>query len=254
MVLLSQDEDLRQTSGHEPMHPRFFSPQPPVHGRGVILGDEARHLAKVLRLKVGDSVVLFDGRGREWPARVVLISRDRVELETDAPAIDPPPRGIPLTLAVALPKGERQKWLVEKLTELGVHRLVPLETTRGVAEATAAAQARLERVVIEACKQCGRNTLLEVASARSLEQLFAELPPGGSRLIAHPDGMPFAAVTARPFATEVLALVGPEGGFTDAEVAQAEHAGCLWVSLGPQILRVETAAIAIAARCSDLPI
>ena len=198
--------------------------------------------------KVGDTVSLFDGRGREWPARVASLGRDRVELDTTEPTVDPVPVAIPLTLAVALPKGDRQKWMVEKLTELGTARLVPLETTRGVAEATASAQVRLERVVIEACKQCGRNTLMEIAAGRPLDRLLAEAPAGACVVIAHPGGRPLEAITMPPTATAMIAVVGPEGGFTDEELCIAERAGAIRISLGPHILRVETAAIALAAR------
>jgi 16S rRNA (uracil1498-N3)-methyltransferase len=138
--------------------------------------------------------------------------------------------------------------MVEKLTELGAARLVPLETTRGVAEATASAQARLERVVIEACKQCGRNTLMEIAAGRPLDRLLAEVPAGACVVIAHPGGAPLDVATMPPTATAMLALVGPEGGFTDDELCIADRAGVIRISLGPHILRVETAAIALAAR------
>ena len=231
------------------MSERFFITTQPAGDRAVLEGDEARHLTRVLRAKVGDTVSLFDGRGREWPARVASLGRDRVELDTGEPVIDPLPHAaIPLTLAVALPKGDRQKWMVEKLTELGAARLVPLETTRGVAEATASAQARLERVVIEACKQCRRNTLMEIAAGRPLDRLLAEVPAGGCVVIAHPGGLPLDAAAVPTAATEIIALVGPEGGFTDEELGVADRAGVIRISLGPHILRVETAAIALAAR------
>ena len=230
------------------MSERFFTTMPPVGGRTSLEGDEARHLTRVLRAKVGDTVSLFDGKGHEWPARVTAIGRDRVELDAGEPQTDAPPLGVRLTLAVALPKGDRQKWMVEKLTELGAARLVPIKTTRGVAEATASAQTRLERVVIEACKQCGRNTLMEIASGRPLERLLAEVPAGACVMIAHPGGRPLAADIVPPTATEIIGLVGPEGGFTDEELCMADRAGVIRVSLGPHILRVETAAIALAAR------
>jgi 16S rRNA (uracil1498-N3)-methyltransferase len=231
------------------MSERFFITTQPAGDRAVLEGDEARHLTRVLRAKVGDTVSLFDGRGREWPARVASLGRDRVELDTGEPAIDPlPPAAIPLTLAVALPKGDRQKWMVEKLTELGAARLLPLETTRGVAEATASAQARLERGVIEACKQCGRNTLMEIAAGRPLDRLLAEVPANACVVIAHPGGRPLDTATAPPATTAIIALVGPEGGFTDDELCMADRAGVVRISLGPHILRVETAAIALAAR------
>ena len=230
------------------MSERFFITTQPAGDRAVLEGDEARHLTRVLRAKVGDTVSLFDGRGREWPARVASLGRDRVELDTTEPTVDPVPVAIPLTLAVALPKGDRQKWMVEKLTELGTARLVPLETTRGVAEATASAQVRLERVVIEACKQCGRNTLMEIAAGRPLERLLAEVPAGACVVIAHPGGRLLDAATMPPTATAMIALVGPEGGFTHEELGTADRAGVIRISLGPRILRVETAAIALAAR------
>jgi len=229
------------------MSERFFTTAAPQDGRAVLTGDEARHLAKVLRAREGDAVVLFDGRGRSWPARVTRIGRDTVDLDAEAPQIDPAVAGSRLTLVVALPKGDRQKWMVEKLTELGVARLVPLETTRGVAEATDGARARLERGVIEACKQCGRNTLMEIAPGRRLDQVLAERDADARIVIAHPGGGSLdAAVPAS--GTDVIALVGPEGGFTADEVAAAAAAGAAPVSLGPHILRVETAAIAVAAR------
>jgi 16S rRNA (uracil1498-N3)-methyltransferase len=230
------------------MSERFFITTQPTGDRAILEGDEARHLTRVLRAKVGDTVSLFDGSGREWPARVAAIGRDRVELDAGQPRVDANPRGIPVTLAVALPKGDRQKWMIEKLTELGAARLVPLETTRGVAEATASAQARLERVVIEACKQCGRNTLMEIAAGCPLNRLLAEMPAGACVVIAHPGGRPLDAAGVPPTATAMIALVGPEGGFTDEELTAADRAGVIRVSLGPHILRVETAAIALAAR------
>jgi len=242
------------------MSERFFLAAAPQQGQARLQGDEARHLARVLRAKVGDAITLFDGSGRSWLARVTAIGRDDVglEVETAFPAPEPAPPGgssAHLTLAVALPKGDRQKWMVEKLTELGVARLIPLTTTRGVAEATAGAKARLERVVIEACKQSGRNTLMEIAPGMSLAQLAAG-PAGQSRcVVADPGGTALAvaspvAATGSPaqLPLPLLGLVGPEGGFTPEELIAADSMGCTRIALGAHILRVETAAIALAAK------
>jgi 16S rRNA (uracil1498-N3)-methyltransferase len=228
------------------MSERFFLSQPPRDGRAVLAGDEARHLARVMRCAVGDEVVVFDGRGSSWRARVATIGRDEVGLELGAAAIASATPRVPLTLAVALPKGERQKWLVEKLTELGVARLVPLITTRGVAEATPAAVERLARGVIEACKQCGRDTLMEIAPPRSVAEIARDPGDGAMLVVADRDGLPLepAAADGRP----IIAVVGPEGGLTAEELAAIEAAGGRRVSLGPHVLRVETAAIALAAR------
>jgi len=227
------------------MSERFFLETPPVADRAELSGDEARHLARVLRAQVGDTVSVFDGRGREWPARVATLGRDRVGLEL-GPVVEVAPPSRALTLAVALPKGDRQKWMVEKLTELGCTRLVPLVTTRGVAEATPGAVQRLMRSVVEACKQCGRNTLLEIAPPLTVAEVLAARDAATLALVADPEGEPLGTVLAH-HTNAVLALVGPEGGFTAQELAVAGAAGCRRVSLAPHVLRVETAAIALAA-------
>ena len=204
---------------------------------------EAQHLAKVMRAKMGDAVTLFDGSGWEFTGRVLEIGKV-VELEiVERRQID---RELPhaLTLAVSLPKGDRQKVLVEKLVELGVTRLIPLEAKRSVAEATPAALARLRRQVIEACKQCGRNRLMEIAEPVQIEQLLAQAaPPSQRRVLAHPSGKPWKDSATQ----DTIAAVGPEGGFTDDEAAAAQATGWEIVSLGPRILRIETAAIALSA-------
>jgi 16S rRNA (uracil1498-N3)-methyltransferase len=228
------------------MSERFFLPAPPAGDRAVLTGEEARHLARVLRARPGDEVVVFAGNGVEWPARVETVGRDEVTLALGPPRADPPRAGSLVTLAVALPKGERQKWLVEKLTELGVARLVPLVTTRGVAEATAAARARLERGVIEACKQCGRNRPMEIGPPWTVAESLAAT--GGRVVLADPHAPPPAAATLSAAGGDVMGLVGPEGGFTPEELAAADRAGAIRVGLGPHILRIETAAIALAAR------
>ena len=229
------------------MSERFFLSMPPRDGRAVLVGDEARHLARVMRCTVGDEVVVFDGSGTSWRARVASIGRDEVMLDMGEAVTASRLTRVPLTLAVALPKGERQKWLVEKLTELGVERLVPLETSRGVAEATAAARARLERTVIEACKQCGRNRLLDIAPPCSVTDLCAATAAGTAILLADPQAAPLDAAVL-PRGAEVIGLVGPEGGFTAEEIAAADCAGARRIALGPHVLRVETAAVALAAR------
>ena len=232
------------------MSERFFLATPPAGGKAVLTGDEARHLARVLRAAVGDAVTLFDGRGRSWPARVAVLGRDTVELETGEPRVESA-CATAVTLAVALPKGERQKWLVEKLTELGVARLVPLVTERGVAEATSAAIARLERGVIEASKQCGRDTLMEIAAPASVAALVAGKSAGVIGLVTDPAGRPLDPA-GWPERAEVLGLVGPEGGFSPGELATTDAAGWPRVALAAHVLRVETAAVALAARLAGV--
>jgi 16S rRNA (uracil1498-N3)-methyltransferase len=234
------------------MSERFFVAPPITGDRALLTGDEARHLAAVMRAQPGDEVLLFDGSGQEFTARVETIKRQAVELAIVERRAVSRELKFSLTLAVALPKGDRQKWLVEKATELGVTRLVPLVTERGVAQPVESALQRLRRSVIEASKQCGRNRLLEIGEPLTATELFAGEAAGKPRLIADPQGQPLRtyleAVKIAPAASSaVLVAIGPEGGFAPGELSSASAAGWQAISLGERILRVETAAIAIAA-------
>lgn len=226
------------------MSERFFTDQPICEPIVVLAGDEARHLATVMRAQPGDPVTLFDGSGAEFSATIVRIGKRDAELRIDARHEVDRELAFDLTIAVALPKGERQKWLVEKLTELGVTRLVPLVTERGVAQPTTAAIDRLRRGVIEASKQCGRNRLMFIDEPSPAADLFVRAPAHITRLIADPGG---STLSATEIAGAVICAIGPEGGFAPAELAAAREAGWQSISLGPRVLRVETAAIAASA-------
>ena len=230
----------------DPMSGRFYHPEASLGRRVRLAHNEGHHLATVMRARIGDVVTLFDGQGHEFDARVTGLFKGTVELEVVAQRAVSRELPWPVALAVALPKGERQKWLVEKATELGVQRVIPLRTERGVAQPGAEAIARLRRVVIEASKQCGRNHLMQVEEPRPCTDFFGTEDARGQRWLADPSGRPLAEA-ARQACGPVCCAVGPEGGFTEAERAAALAAGWEAVSLGPRILRVETAAIALAA-------
>jgi 16S rRNA (uracil1498-N3)-methyltransferase len=183
-------------------------------------------------------------------AQVTKVGRSQVELAVlERREIDRE-FSFPLVLGVALPKGERQKWLVEKATELGVSRIVPLKTGRSVAEPGESAIDRLRRSVIEASKQCGRNRLLEIVAPQELAAYLATPPEGAVRWFAHPGDAPLAEQTDPGEQNrEVFLAIGPEGGFTADEAQLAFKLGWQAISLGPRILRVETAAIALCSRC-----
>ena len=229
------------------MSKRFFVDQPITQDAAELTGTEAEHVVKVLRGKVGDLVTLFDGGGAEFPARITAIGRSSVALAVLARYDVSRELATEVTLGVALPKGDRQRWLVEKAVELGVSRLVPLITERGVAEPNEATIGRLRRYVIEAAKQCGRNRLLQVHTPQRLDEFSGRACRVALRLLAHagPDAAPLAELPASGPEHAVDCAVGPEGGFTDEELAAAD--GWQRVSLGPRILRVETAAITMAA-------
>jgi 16S rRNA (uracil1498-N3)-methyltransferase len=228
------------------MSQRFFAESPITGDRAALSGDEARHLSAVMRAKLGDQVVLFDGSGAEFTARITALRKRTVDLAIIERREISRELPVSLTLAVALPKGDRQKWLVEKATELGVTRVVPLITERGVAQPTDSALDRLRRAVIEASKQCGRNLLLQIATPANAPDYFSTAPTDAFRLLADPSGQSVASINVANNSL-IHAAIGPEGGFTPAELFSATAAGWQPISLGSRILRVETAAVSVAA-------
>jgi 16S rRNA (uracil1498-N3)-methyltransferase len=226
---------------------RCFSAAPVSGDRATLDGAEAHHLLHVLRATAGTRVTLFDGSGWEFDAQVSASDRTTVELAVLARRDVNRELAGSLTLGVPLPKGERQRWIVEKAVELGVTRLVPLATERSVATSEKSA-GRLDRYVIEASKQCGRNRLMEIAAPLPWRDWLAA-PADARRWIADATGRPIegAAIAA---GHSTYAAVGPEGGLTDDELAAARDAGWETISLGPRVLRIETAALALAAIAS----
>jgi 16S rRNA (uracil1498-N3)-methyltransferase len=228
------------------MSERFYLPDRLDRTEVTLSGPEAHHLADVLRLGPGAEVTLFDGQGTEAVAEIVRVGKREVTLRPGLTHQEPEPTAVPVTLAIAPPKGDRFRWLVEKSTELGMTRLVPLLTRRTVVDPRENKLDKLRQTVIAACKQCGRSRLMDVTDAVKLEPFLASPAENSIRVIAHPNGTPIASVDLSA-ATGVTLLVGPEGGFTDEEVAQATAAGSQIVSLGRTILRTETAGLAAAA-------
>ena len=232
------------------MAERFFCPDAARGGRLTLDGDEARHLVRVRRVGAGGVVELFDGQGFATLARVSAVDRGRVELVAEG---DPLPDRAPackITLAAAVPKGDRFDWLVEKATELGVARLRPLRTERSVVDPRQAKLDRLRRAVVEASKQCGRNRLMAIDPPSDWSELLTGTQADAWRLVAHPGGEAFFEAS-EPVAGRAVVAVGPEGGFTEAEVDAARRAGWGVVGLGPTVLRVETAAVAACVRVLD---
>lgn len=225
------------------MSERFFSDTPIAGDEAVLADAEAHHLLHVMRLKVGARVVLFDGSGTEFDAEVIQCGRREVALRVlERREVDrEPPTAV--TIAVAMPKGDRQRWMVEKLTELGVARLAPIVTERTVAKLSSSALDKLRRAVVEASKQCRRNRLMEIVEPVPWRQLVADSSLPAARYLAHP-----AIASAEIANTPAIVAVGPEGGFSDAEVAAAQEAGWKGLDLGSRILRTETAAMVSAVR------
>ncbi len=225
------------------MSERFYCPGPPRTGRYGLGPDESRHLARVCRLGVGDRVEIFDGRGFATAAEVVLVAPDRVEL---IPVGDPIVATVPsgsLVLATAVPKGDRFDWLVEKATELGVDRLIPIVTERSVVVPRGSKLDRLRRSIIEASKQSRRARLMELTEPVEWPELATTFR-GATRLLADPLGAPATRWPEIPPGKDAVLAVGPEGGFTTAETELATGDGWFPIRLAYTILRVETAGLA----------
>jgi 16S rRNA (uracil1498-N3)-methyltransferase len=227
---------------------RFFAPPSAFNFTKqtiTLTADEARHLREVLRLKPGDEVSVFDGEGKEFRARVAQARRESAELDLDE-EIQParPESPLQITLAVALLKGEKFDLVVQKATELGVTKIVPLMTRfadiklRDESDASKRV-ARWQRIALEAAKQSGRAVVPEVSLPVSFESVLNT----GCLLFSEKEGQGLTRIETDFF----TAIVGSEGGWSDEELDLARTAGAQIITLGGRILRAETAAITAAA-------
>ena len=219
----------------------------------VVLDDtEAHHLLHVLRMKPGDQLSLFDGCGSEADAVLTRSSRREVFCSVTARRQTPGVNGVRVTVIAAPPKADRLKWMVEKLTEIGVERLVLLQADRTVVTPGESRMEKLLSSVIGACKQCGRNTLMQLSPLQSLVSVLDDVKTErlpGKLWIAHPSPtMPAMTSDAMSLVQSRLLLIGPEGGFTDTELQLALNAGARMISWPDTILRIETAAVVFAAQ------
>jgi 16S rRNA (uracil1498-N3)-methyltransferase len=217
----------------------------------VLSAEEAHHALTVLRLKVGDTLNVFDGRGHEAQSAIAEIAKDTVRLkiltQTTTPALP-----FRVTLAQAIPK-KSMDLIVQKATELGVASIVPLASERTLVKLDDDSKKmdRWREIALESCKQCGNNWLPEIQPPQKARDFLGSLPKSDLKLIAslQPDAKPLETILSGTSALghsgtpSVLILIGPEGDFTPAELNLAKSAGCLPLSLGPLVLRAETAAI-----------
>lgn len=229
---------------------RVYVAGPLVSDQRVRLeGNAASHITRVLRLRVGAALVLFDGSGGEYQGSIDKAHGGEVIVAVGARADTERESPLSVTLAQGVSRGERMDLVVQKATELGVSHLVPLLTERSVVRLTAQQSDRKvnhwRAIVIAACEQCGRNRLPSVAAPVALRQLLkgeGRAVPG-TRLLLSPGGTATLDRVPRPDGG-VIVLVGPEGGLTDEEEQAAIAAGFTALRLGPRVLRTETAAIA----------
>ena len=225
---------------------RAFVAGTPAPGARVELDpEESHHAARVLRLKAGDALAVFDGKGGEWAASIEASSRDRVTVVVGAPRAGLVEPGLRVVLFQALTRPEKLEWVLQKGTEVGVSafRLVASDRVE-VPPPSPARLHRYARIVMEACKQSGRRRLPSLAPGA------LDAPPEGVVAIALALGEGVATlgkVLAAPPAEEVWLAVGPEGGFSDPELQALTASGWRLASLGPRVLRTETAGAIAAA-------
>jgi 16S rRNA (uracil1498-N3)-methyltransferase len=238
----------------EAMHRFYISPENWNPDAPALTGSEAHHARDVLRMKPAEKLVLFNGRGREITAEIVDLSGTGIQLRKLHEAETPALRSR-IILGQAIPKGKNMDLIVQKAVEIGAAEIAPIISDRTVVqvdlESGAQKHAKWQQIAIEAAKQCGQNWLPQVHAPRRLGDFFLASPTFDLRLIGslQPDAQHLKEILAdysnehRHLPGSVLMLIGPEGDFTPAELALARHHGCRPITLGPIILRVETAAI-----------
>jgi len=216
--------------------------------------DAAKHVARALRMAVGDALIVFDGRGGEYEAQILRIDRGRVEVKVGA--WRDPPRESPLEVGLVqgLPEADKMDWILQKSVELGVAWIQPVVCERSVVRLSGDRAARREshwqRVVAAACEQCGRNRVPELRATLALRD-WAAAPSPAARWVLAPDAPEALAAQPAP-AGPVELLVGPEGGLSERERDIAATVGCTALSLGPRVLRAETAPLAALAAMQSL--
>ena len=228
---------------------RVYVDEPVTAGkRLVVAGSAANHIARVLRLRSGDALTVFDGSGGEFGARVEEFRKDAVVVSVAEHRTLDRESPLSLTLAQGISRGERMDWIIQKATELGASRIVPVFTKRSVVRLDdKQAERKLQHwraIAVSACEQCGRNRLPDVAPPVDFfDVLPAGLSPGETRLLLSPTG-DLRIDGLRDVGKGITVLIGPEGGLEDVEQEAAVAAGFQAVRMGPRVLRTETAAIA----------
>lgn len=230
----------------------FISPEQLSCKLPQLTGPDAHHLRSVLRLKQGDQIVVFDGRGHEYRARITIIEPDKVTLSLLAPIQVDAESPLSITLAQGFLKDKKMDRLVRPLTELGIACWMPFRARRSVSipdeKRMKARCQRWHKLSQEALKQCGRSRVMTIAPENSLGAVMAHARDDDLKIIFYEGAVSISlGQIAHHQPQRVFILVGPEGGFTPEEVAEAQAQGFSVAGMGPRILRAETAALAASA-------
>ncbi len=241
---------------------RYYVPSLPASGSTVLPDDELHHAFHVRRESVGNQITAFDGLGNE--AHCVITAASKKQIQIVIESLQHAPRVLEgnIVLGIAMPKGDRQRLVIEKACELGIHRLVPLVCERSNWDTKDAAIEKWKRFVIESCKQCERNQLLEIDSPIRFEKWLTNIEtsnaaPDQLSFLVHPDipaeikpwnlAKLASRLTSPPRLSSLAFSIGPKAGFSPKEVQLAIDHHYQLLQLGPRILRVETAVAAVAA-------
>jgi len=231
---------------------RFYAPHPKIeNGILKVEGDEVRHIRKVLRLRTGDGLSVFDGSGKEYEGVIVEEGPSTISILVRSISSSRKESALEITLAQSLLKGEKMDYLIQKATELGVKRILPFISSRSIPLLERAKRIerhrRWKKIAVEASKQCGRGIIPEIDPPEDYLQLLEFVPKGILRFILwEKEGERLKQVLKRPGRESgILFIVGPEGGFSREEVEEAERAAFVPVTLGERILRSETASLCL---------
>ncbi len=232
--------------------PRFYVPQPHIEkGMLRVEGDEAKHIRKVLRLRAGDEIIVFDGSAKEYeglivsggPSSVVIRVQNILSSKRESP--------LEITLAQSLLKGEKMDYVIQKATELGVKKIVPFFSSRSIPLLEKSGRLmryrRWERIAIEASKQCGRGVIPKIESIQNYSEMLQSIPPGFLRFILwEKQGTKLKEVLeGLKEEVKIFFIIGPEGGLSREEVELAKEKDFVSVTLGKRILRSETASLCL---------
>jgi len=229
--------------------PRIFSDSAlAVNSSAELTGSSARHVGKVLRLQPGDSLILFDGSGSDFAATIKSVSKNNVTLSCDEQLSVSTRSPLQTELWQGISKGPRMDTVVQKATELGVHRIRPVFTRYGVVKLDAArSEKRVQHwcdVAISACEQCGRADIPEILPPLTFNDALEQLTSDTAALMLAPGGDTALPDALQPDKQNII-MIGPEGGFSAEEEASASDKGVSMVKLGDRILRTETAPVAV---------
>ena len=226
--------------------PRIYTPHSLTVGQSLVLEDAAAHyLGKVLRMQPGRELVLFNGQGGEFQAQIADMGKKQVTLAIGEFSAADRESPLQLELAIGVSRGERMDWVLQKATELGVTRITPLLTERTEVKLAGERQDKKvqhwQHILISACEQCQRNILPLLSEPRDLDEWLAQVDAQHKFVLHHRDssGLPDDTTVA-----SVALLIGPEGGLSDHEIERARVKGFTPLTLGPRVLRTETAPIA----------